>query len=186
MVNTSNQKKKYFEDQFDDEDVLLVFHKHPIIMRRGLVLGLFGPLIGVLPVAINPGLGFGYFFGGLGLGTLLGLILFFPSWVSWHFSIFIITTQRFIQIVQKGFFHRSVADIGLNQIQSINYDISGIQETLLGFGTIKLQTYVGDVNIKDVHKPERLQKEFIRILRDQGIEAKNYPGGKIEKEPIEE
>ncbi len=186
MVKKTNQKKKYFEDQFDDEDVLLVFHKHPIIMRKGLILGLLGPLIGVLPAAINPGLGFGYFFGGLGLGILLGLLLFFPSWISWHFSIFIITTQRFIQIVQKGFFHRSVADIGLNQIQSINYDISGIQQTLLGFGTIKLQTYVGDVSIKDVYKPEKLQKAFIKILRDQGIEAKNYPGGKIEKEPVEE
>jgi hypothetical protein len=29
---------KYFEDQFDDEEVLFVFRKHPIIMRRGLIV----------------------------------------------------------------------------------------------------------------------------------------------------
>jgi len=43
--------------------VLFVFRKHPIVMRKGLVFGLLGPLIGILPAAINPNLGFGYFFG---------------------------------------------------------------------------------------------------------------------------
>src|SRR5438270_6634107 len=102
-------KHKYFEDQFDDEDVLYVFHKHPIVMRKGLVFGMLGPLIGILPAAIHPSAGFGLFFGGLGVGCLLGLLVFAPSWIGWHFSIFIVTDQRFIQISQKGLFHRAVA-----------------------------------------------------------------------------
>src|ERR1035437_5569682 len=100
---------KYFEDQFDDEEVLFVFHKHPIVMRKGLVFGMLGPLIGVLPAAIKPELGFGFFFGGLAVGCLLGLAIFAPDWISWHFSVFIVTDQRFIQITQKGLFHRAVA-----------------------------------------------------------------------------
>ncbi len=179
-------KEKYFEDQFDDEDVLFVFHKHPIIMRKGLILGLLGPLVGVLPAALDPNLGLGYFFGGLIAGFVLGLLLFFPSWVGWHFSVFIVTNKRFIQIVQRGFFHRSVADIGLSQIQSINYEIAGIQETLLGFGTIKLQTYVGDVNIKDVHRPDKIQKKLKHILIEQGIQPNVYIGGSVEQEEIQE
>src|ERR1039458_5012552 len=92
---------KYFEDQFDDEEVLFVFHKHPIVMRKGLVFGMLGPLVGVLPAAFNPGLGFGFFFGGLAAGCLLGLAIFFPSWIGWHFSVFILTDQRFIQITRS-------------------------------------------------------------------------------------
>lgn len=186
LKNDSN-KKKYFDDQFEDEEVIYVFHKHPIVMRKGLIFGLLGPLIGVLPSAIDPSLGFGYFFGGLFLGIVLGLILFFPSWVSWYFSIFIVSNQRFIQIHQKGFFHRSVADIQLSQIQSINYEINGIQETLLGFGTIKLQTYVGSTSIKDVHHPEKVQKKLITILRDENINPTNYPGNYLDEEetPVE-
>ncbi|HEY1646243.1 MAG TPA: PH domain-containing protein, partial [Candidatus Saccharimonadales bacterium] len=141
------QHQKYFEDQFDDEEVLYVFHKHPIVMRMGLVIGAVAPLIGVLPAAIKPSLGFGFFFGGLGVGILVGLLIFFPYWLGWHFSVFIITDQRFIQISQKGFFHRSVADLSLAQIQSVNYSISGLEETLLGFGTISMQTYVGELEI---------------------------------------
>lgn len=165
---------KYFADQFDDEEVLYVFHRHPVVMRKGLVLAMFGPLIGIMPAAIKPELGFSFFFGGLAAGFILGILCFLPSWIGWHFSIFIITNQRFIQISQKGMFHRAVADIGLSQIQSVNYEVSGLQETLLGFGTIKMQTYVGDVTIHDVHHPGKIQKKFLNILRAEGIATKPY------------
>src|SRR5438445_12846286 len=92
----AEQPVKYFADQFDDEEVLYVFRKHPIVMRKGLVLGMLGPLIGIIPAAVKPDLGFGFFFGGLAAGILLGLLLFAPSWIGWHFSVFIITDQRFI------------------------------------------------------------------------------------------
>ena len=166
---------KYFADQFDDEEVLYVFRKHPVVMRKGLVLGALGPLIGVLPAAIKPDLGFSWFFGGLAAGCILGLLLFFPSWLAWYYSIYIVTDQRFIQITQKGLFHRSVVDIGLNQVQMVNYEISGLQETLLGFGTIMMQTYLGDLVIHDVHHPAKIQKKMIHIVRDQGIIANNFP-----------
>ena len=174
----ADKKEKYFADQFDDEEVLMVFHKHPVVMRKGLVLALMGPLLGIIPVAIKPTLGFGWFFGGLGGGFLLGLLLFFPGWIAWHYSVFIVTDQRFIQITQKGLFHRSVVDIGLNQIQMVNYEISGMQETLLGFGTIMVQTYMGDLVVHDVHHPAKIQKKMIHILRDQGIIVTNHPVNK--------
>jgi len=175
MAEAKQTAPKYFEDQFDDETVLFVFHKHPIVMRKGLVFGMLGPLVGIIPAAIKPGLGFGVFFGGLALGCLLGLLIFAPSWIGWHFSVFILTDQRFIQITQKGLFHRSVADLGLAQIQSVNYEVLGLQETLLGFGTIKMQTYVGDLVIHDVHHPARIQKKLLSILRDEGIITTSYP-----------
>ena len=176
MANAKQTRPKYFEDQFDDEEVLFVFHKHPIVMRKGLVLGMLGPLLGIIPAAINPSLGFGFFFGGLAVGCLLGVLLFAPSWISWHFSVFIVTDQRFIQITQKGLFHRAVADLGLAQIQSVNYEVSGLQETLLGFGTIKMQTYVGDLLVKDVHHPAKIQKKLLNILRQEGINTNPYTG----------
>lgn len=177
VKNTGRKPEKYFADQFDDEEVLYVFHKHPIVMRRGLVLGMMGPLLGILPAAFKPELGFGFFFGGLAAGCLLGLLLFAPSWIGWHFSVFIVTDQRFIQITQKGLFHRSVADLGLQQIQSVNYEVSGLEETMLGFGTIKMQTYVGDLTIHKVHRPAKIQKKLLSILRQEGVNTASYPVG---------
>ena len=86
------------------------------------------------------------------------------------------TDQRFIQITQKGLFHRSVVDVGLNQIQMVNYEVAGLQETLLGFGTIMMQTYMGELLIHDVHHPAHIQKKMLKILRDKGIIA-NAGGG---------
>lgn len=166
-----DENTKYFEDQFDDEEVLFVFRKHPIVMRRGIVLFSIGPLLGVLPAAIWPSLGFGAFFGGLFGGFALGLLLFFPSWIAWYYSVFIVTDQRFIQITQKGLFHRSVVDIGLNQIQMVNYEVAGLQETLLGFGTIMMQTFMGELLIHDLHHPAHIQKKLLNILRERGIIA---------------
>jgi len=162
-------KIKYFDEQFDDEKVLFVFRKHPVVMRKGLVFGLLGPLLGVIPTAIDPSLGFGFFFGGLFCGFILGLLILLPSWISWYFSLFIITNQRFVQTIQKGFFHHSLSSIKLEQIQSISYELSGIQETLLGFGSLKFQTYFGDLVIHDVHHPGKISQKIQNILRTLNI-----------------
>ena len=169
----SKEKQKHFEDQFEDEEVLLVFRKHPIVMRKGLILCMLAILLGTVPALIKPEMS--YFFGGLAAGFLLGLLLFFPSWISWFYSVFIVTNQRLIQITQKGLFNRSVVDLNLNQIQMVNYQIGGLQETLLGFGTIMMQTYVGDLIIHNVHHPAKIQKKLLIILREQGISAVNRP-----------
>jgi hypothetical protein len=172
--------QKYFADQFDDEEVLFVFRRHPIVMRKGIILFSIGPLVGVLPAAIWPQLGFGAFFGGLAGGFLLGLLLFMPGWISWYYSVFIVSDQRFIQITQKGLFRRSVVDIGLNQIQMVNYEIGGLQETLLGYGTIMMQTFMGELLIRDLHHPAKIQKKLLNILREKGIDMSSSPASALQ------
>lgn len=175
MAGKVKNRKKYFADQFDDEEVIFLFRKHPVVMRKGLIFGLLGPVVGVLPAAIHPDFGMNIFFLGFAAGVVLGLLIFFPSWIGWHFSVFIVTNQRFIQVKQKGLFTRSVSDLGLHQIQAVSYEVAGIQETLLGFGTITMRTYVGDITIHDVHHPAKIQKRIVGILRDLGISGANYP-----------
>ena len=145
----------------------MVFNKHPVVMRKGLVIGMLAIALGTIPSFIQPTM----LMLGLGLagGFVLGAIVFFPSWIAWHFSVFIVSDQRFIQITQKGLFKRSVVDLALSQIQMVNYQINGFQETLLGFGTIMIQTYVGDLTIHDVHHPAKIQKELLKILRERGF-----------------
>src|SRR3990167_4476437 len=145
------QKPKYFKEQFDDEEVRLVFRKHPIVMRKGLILASLGLLAGMIPALIKPQ--YSFFFGGLGAGFGLAIILIFPWWVRWYFSV----------------------DIGLEQIQMINYQITGLEQTILQFGTIIVQTYVGDLVIHDVHHPEKVQAKMVHVLRDLGIHHTQRP-----------
>jgi hypothetical protein len=170
---------KYFEDQFDDEEVLYVFRKHPIVMRKGIIVWavaiLIGPLSQMLLILLHKEVTPQSYYLALLASFVFSLIVFSPWYLSWYFSVFIITNQRLIQITQKGLFHRSVVDMGLNQIQMVNYEIAGLQETLLGFGTIMMQTFVGDLVIHDVHHPGKIQKKIIGILRDQGISTTGGP-----------
>jgi hypothetical protein len=150
-------------------------------MRKGLILAMFGVLLGCVPALIKPD--YSYFFGGLAGGLLLGTILIFPSWVRWHFSVYIMTDKRFIQQT-RSLLQVNVVDIGLEQIQMINYQISGLQETLLAFGTIIIQTYVGDLVIHDVHHPERIQKKMVHELRGLGIHPTQRPYSSTEQQQV--
>ena len=178
MSKKAQATKKHFDDQFDDEDVLFVFRKHPLIMRKGIMIGmifmLFGPLYTLILIYARPTNppSMTFFAMSLLISMAVGLLFVFPYWIGWYYSLFIVTNQRLIQITQKGLFHRSVVDLGLQQIQMVNYQISGLQQTLLGFGTIMMQTYVGDLVIHDIHQPAKIQKKLLNILRQEGIEVR--------------
>ena len=167
-------KRKHFKEQFEDEETLLVFRKHPIVMRKGLILASFGMLVGPLYTLVltyadktsPPTITF--FFLSMLASFGLALILIFPWWVRWYFSVYIMTNKRFIQ-QNRSLLQVDVVDIGLDQIQMINYQIAGLEETILHFGTIVVQTYVGDLVIKQVHHPSRVQTKMVHILRDLGI-----------------
>lgn len=159
--------EKQFEDQLDGEEVLFVFRKHPIVMRKGFVLAMVALLLGTVPSLIKPE--YSYLFGGLAAGLMLAIIVFAPSWITWYFSVYIVTDQRLLQIAQKGLWKKSVVDISLQQIQMVNYEVSGMQETMLGYGTIMMQTFVGDLVIHDVHAPAKIQKKMLEILREKGV-----------------
>lgn len=183
-------KRKHFKEQFEEEDVLLVFRKHPIVMRKGLVLSSVGMLVGPIYTLIltyarpdNPP-SIAFFFGSLGISFIIAAILIFPWWVKWYFSVYIMTSQRFIQQT-RSLLQVNVVDISLEQVQMINYQISGLEQTLLGFGTIIVQTYVGDLVIHDVHRPGQIQKKMVLILRELGIHPSVRSPGDDDQKVIE-
>lgn len=186
-MSKKGEPVRYFKEQFEDEEVLMVFRKHPVVMRRGLVYAAVAILLGTIPSLIRPE--FSWFFIGLGAGFLLAVIVFFPSWISWYYSVYIVTDQRLIQVKQKGMFHRSMVALNLDQIQMVNYEIGGFQETVLGFGTIMIQTLVGSLTIHEVHHPAKIQKKLLHTLRDLGYNAaalapamQGQPGAAVEED----
>lgn len=182
-------RKKHFKEQFEDEEALLVFRKHPIVMRKGLILAAFGMLVGPLYTLVltsvnknNPP-NLTFFFLSLLASFILAWLLIFPWWVRWYFSVYIMTNKRFIQQT-RSLLQVNVVDIGLDQIQMINYQIAGLEETVLRFGTIVVQTYVGDLVIKQVHHPDKVQGKMVHILRDLGIHHTSRPAQR--EEPAED
>ena len=152
-----------FPGQHSGEQVQLVFHQHPIVMRKALLVGLVVFTLGSLPLALKPLENWPWW--ALGGGFLLMLLIFAYRWVSWFYSIFIISDERLIQIRQKGFFNRRVTDISHNKIQSVNYEVKGLQATFFHYGTIFVQSYVGELKLRYIHKPEDVHQLLVKMIR---------------------
>jgi hypothetical protein len=164
MSEEEQQHPHQFEGQYDDEEVLLVFRRHPVVIRKGLYIVLFLTLFGVIPIAITPTSTTPYW---IALGAfLVGLGGFFYHWVGWYFSTFIVTNLRFRQVTYGGLFGKSVIDVGLNKILNISYNIPGFSGAVFGYGTLVIQTYVGDIVLDRVPHPDRLYASFHRIIKE--------------------
>jgi len=140
-----------FDGQREGEEVVLVFRRHIIALRKGFYSILIPFFLASLPVLFFPG-ELTYLYVALG-GLVLGLILFFYHWIGWYFTIFILTDERLRQTTQKGIFGKSVIDLPVSKIQNISYTIPGLSGELFGFGTIVIQTYVGDLILDLIHQP---------------------------------
>ena len=177
MSKSKLKQKQQFEGQLDGEEVLLVFRRHPIVMRKGLIFMLItllgGALIGFFLSNSATTLNEFYqkFLIPTAIGLVLGLIVFMYFWIGWYFTLSVITDQRMLQIHQEGIFkRRSVNDINLNRILSINYEQRGLLESMLGFGTIIVQTLVGDLVVHKVSHPAQRQREMITVIKESGVE----------------
>lgn len=168
MAKETDQTKQ-FEGQHDDEAVVLVFRRHPIAMRKGFYALLIPFVIGSLPYLIFPN-NLDLFWLSMA-GFIIGLILFFYHWIGWYFSLFIMTDQRIRQISQKGLFGKSVIDLSLSKIQNISYNVPGLTGEMLGFGTIVIQTYVGDLVLDRLHHPDKIYNTLQEVLKKAGVNA---------------
>lgn len=171
-------KELAFEGQRDGEELLFVFRRHIIAMRKGFWL-LFIPFaISAVPVFIWPSNIQVYLSPLVGLG--IGILLFAYHFLMWYYTVYIVSNQRLRQITQKGFFGKDVVELGLSKIQSISYNVPGFTGEVLGFGTIVIQTYVGDLIINKVEHPEKIYNK----LQDAVAAAEGKQGKDEEDTPF--
>lgn len=152
-----------FDGQREDEEVKFVFRRHIFTAKKGLFFLIIMTIIGLFLMIIwpkNPEMFWGF------LGCVgVGVVGFIYAYVLWYFSIYIVTDQRIRQISQKGFFKKTVVDLGLDKIQSISYGVPGILAGLIGYGTILIQTGVGDLVISQVSKPAKIYDKLQNVTK---------------------
>lgn len=155
---SQKSEQRDFDGQREGEELLFVFRRHLIAMRKGFYLFLIPFAISSLPVFIWSSTLEVYWIP-LG-GFVLGLVLFLYHYLMWYYTVYIVTDQRLRQVTQKGFFGKDVVELGLSKIQNISYNIPGFSGEVLGFGTIVIQTYVGDLVISKVEHPEEIYNKL--------------------------
>lgn len=149
---------KQFNGQRGDEDVLFVFRRHIIAMRKGFYLLLVPfALTSIPPLIWQDNLEL--FLLPL-IGLAVGLLGFSYHFLMWRYTFFIVTSQRIRQVTQKGFFGTDVVELKLSKIQNISYNIPGFYGEIFKFGTIVIQTFVGDLVIRNVEHPGEIYNKL--------------------------
>ena len=87
-------------------------------------------------------------------------MLFFYHFLMWFYTYYIVTDQRIRQITQHGFFGKDVIELKLSKIQNISYSVPGFSGEMFKFGTIVIQTFVGDLVIKNVEHPDKIYNKL--------------------------
>lgn len=152
-----------FDGQREGEVVQFVFRRHLLTAKKGFAFLVIMFIVGFLPLLIwrgNPQI-FWFFVGML----LIGIAGCLYSYLLWYFSVYIVTDQRIRQISQKGFFKKTVVDLGLDKIQSISYGVPGLIAGIFGYGTILIQTGVGDLVISEVKTPAKIYDKLQNVMK---------------------
>lgn len=142
-----------------------VFRRHFLTAKSGVIFLILMIMIGVGLTLLWPN-NMMIFETFLAL-ILVGILGFLYSYMLWYFSIYIVTNQRIRQISQRGLFKKSVVDLGLDKIQSISYGVSGIRSGLMGYGTIVIQTAVGDLVISMVKNSEKIYNDLQNLINEK-------------------
>lgn len=166
-----------------DETVLLTVRRHWLVFTLELLpfaVGAFipflvAPLLGTLAASLPEGsvLPFTTSLSEPAVRLALGLWWLF-LWVA-AFTVFtrsyldqwVITSTRVVNIGQEGFFHRRVESYLLVRIQDVSTEIQGLIPTLVGFGSVRIET-AGDASrtfrMYGLPKPEAIRDLIIREI----------------------
>ncbi len=101
----------------------------------------------------------------------------FMEFTDWYLDTWIVTNERIINVEQHGLFSRTASELHLLNIQDVTSEVHGLLRTFLKFGNVYIQTAAERerFNFKDVHQPERLREQILKLVDDDRQRHGNEP-----------
>jgi len=90
-------------------------------------------------------------------------------WVDYYLDIWIITTERIINIEQKGLFVRRVSTAEYEKIQDITVEVTGFLQTMINFGNVRIQTAgeLENIIFRKVSNPYEVKNLLVKLRREK-------------------
>lgn len=92
---------------------------------------------------------------------------FFVAWTNYHLDVFIVTSERIIDIDQVGLFARDVAEARLENIQDVRIETIGVLASIINFGNIHIQSAgaTKEFTAQHIHKPQEIRGAITKLRR---------------------
>jgi hypothetical protein len=186
--------KYHFRDVHDGEEIVEVLHRNWFYLFQQfiiifIIVGVFFAGIIYLPL-FSPDLFRGQYESLVAFIEnffLLAVWIYsFLIWVDYYFDIWIITTERIINIEQKGMFTRKVSELRYNKIEDITTEVTGFLPTVLNYGDVQIQTAAEESEFlfRTVSDPYHI-KNVIMDLQKKSENNVTEELGEMIKEKIE-
>ncbi|PLX26627.1 hypothetical protein C0583_06350 [Candidatus Parcubacteria bacterium] len=94
-------------------------------------------------------------------------LFFFFSFIDYYLDVWIITSERIIDIQQKGFFSRIISEQKLFRIQDVTSEVQGFIPTMFKYGNVYVQT-AGTKSrffFHQVPNPDEVRDVIIKLVR---------------------
>lgn len=85
------------------------------------------------------------------------------KWMVWITTVYIITSERVVDINHQGLFRKIVTEAEFGDVQEVLYEINGFIATLCGLGNVFIKTQDGTIAMEGVYKPAKIYKIIIEI-----------------------
>ena len=166
----------HFKDLHSGEQILLVVHRNWFYFFQQFFMVIIISIFFIAGSFILP-----LFFPDYLEGNSQSIILFMQSfimliiwiygfmiWIDYYFDVWIITSERVINIEQKGLFNRGVSELMYAKIQDVSTEVMGFLPTIINYGDVKIQTASEDKEFlfRTVSDPYRI-KDIIMNLQKQ-------------------
>ena len=185
----------HFSGLKDDEEILLVVHRHWFDIFNQLVLVLIMLMIMLgsllyLPqilASFNTPFAQSLFLFFLSLFAIITWLTGFIIWIDYYFDVWIVTSKRIVNINQIGLFSRQVSEMDMERVQDISTKVEGVIATFLNFGDVLIQT-AGEITLfhfLKVPNPYAI-KDLLMSLQKKAEQAEAQEFGSIISHEIKE
>jgi uncharacterized membrane protein YdbT with pleckstrin-like domain len=174
-----------------DEKIIKIIHRHwfDILMQLAIVILIVAALVGGLGIfpTLFPNLQTHNFYAlFIFLETTFALVVWvyaFFIWIDYYFDVWIITSERIINIEQKGLFMREVSELKFARIQDVTANVGGFFQTILNFGDVHIQTAGEEERFffRQVPDPYGLKNVIMDLQKKQESDKVNELGEVIKE-----
>lgn len=171
----------YFSLQSGDERIMRIIHRHwfNIVIQFIPIFVVLGIMF--LSIVLYPYIFIGFidenarmfFYFLQTLFVLLMWIYGFVVWFDYYLDIWIMTTERIVNVEQKGLFSRQVSELKYRMIQDVSTDVKGFFPTVLNFGDITVQTAAEQSRFmfRSVGNPYEIKSQIMAQQKKKGGEG---------------
>lgn len=101
----------------------------------------------------------------------------FMSWMSFYYSIYIVTCDEIIEITQIGFLGRKISQLSLLRVQDVTSSVKGIFPTLFSYGDVLVETAGEQENflLQAIANPQEVSSKIME-LHDKAINREERQG----------